>query len=105
MKQRWKKGMAWLLSALCILVTVQIPSIPAKAARYVDLDAKIQEFQKTYPHGWVPSEGWDSYSYQGTSWSCVAFSHVLFNYLYGVDWTTTSSYTNINEIEKGDYIN
>ncbi len=32
MKQRWKKGMAWLLSALCILVTVQIPSISAKAA-------------------------------------------------------------------------
>ena len=31
MKQRWKKGMAWLLSALCILVTVQIPSIPVKA--------------------------------------------------------------------------
>ena len=30
--KRWKKGMAWLLSVLCLLVTVQIPSIPAKAA-------------------------------------------------------------------------
>ena len=32
--KRWKRGMAWLLSVLCVLVMVQIPSIPAKAASF-----------------------------------------------------------------------
>ena len=32
--KRWKRRVAWLLSVLCILVSVEIPSIPAKAASF-----------------------------------------------------------------------
>ena len=51
MKQRWKKGMAWLLSALCILVTVQIPSISAKAATKINFEEKIASQRAKFPDG------------------------------------------------------
>jgi uncharacterized protein YjdB len=40
--KRWKKGMAWLLSVLCILVTVQIPSIPAKAVEKYNASVAVE---------------------------------------------------------------
>ena len=49
--KRWKKGMAWLLSVLCILVTMQIPSIPAKAATKINFEEKIAAQRAKFPDG------------------------------------------------------
>ncbi len=79
MKQRWKKGMAWLLSALCILVTVQIPSIPAKATVSngqiigISADDAIAEVSK-----WVDSE---KHVYTVSAGECVGLTQYYMQYL------------------------
>lgn len=50
MKQ-WKKKLAWLLSVICILVTVQLPSIPAKAATTINFEEKLAAEQQKFPAG------------------------------------------------------
>ena len=77
--KRWKKGMAWLLSVLCILVTVQIPSIPVKAAVSngqiigISADDAIAEVSK-----WVDSE---KHVYTVSAGECVGLTQYYMQYL------------------------
>lgn len=80
---------------------VNVPMV-AKAAT-INFDQKIAELKQMYPEGWVPEGGWDSYLVHG-GYQCVAFSHTAYDYIYGSCWKNSPSYTNVNEIQKGDYI-
>lgn len=99
MKRRWKKGMAWLLSALCILVTVQIPSIPAKAEAN-GVQKKIEEILQQYPDGsyfsvdgkecggacWkcqLSSIDSEAAQVMGDAWECAAFARYVFYHIFG----------------------
>lgn len=46
-----KRKLALLLSVICILVTIQLPSIPAKAATTINFEEKLAKEQQTFPAG------------------------------------------------------
>ena len=105
--KRWKKGMAWLLSVLCILVTVQIPSIPVKAEAN-GVQKKIEEILQKYPTGsffskdgngcihrydetcsncQLSSIDYDAFvanAATGDRWTCKAFGTSVFYRIFGV---------------------
>lgn len=98
MKQRWKKGMAWLLSALCILVTVQIPSISAKAtvSNGQIIDISVDDAMNTVA-SWVGSE---KHYYSESTGSCTGLVQAYMAYL-GIQPFGRSANTYINP----DYYN
>ena len=98
MKQRWKKGMAWLLSALCILVTVQIPSISVKAtvSNGQIIDISVDDAMNTVA-SWVGSE---KHYYSESTGSCTGLVQAYMAYL-GIQPFGRSANTYINP----DYYN
>ena len=126
--------MAWLLSVLCILVMVQIPSIPAKAEAN-GVQKKIEEILQKYPTGsffakngsgcnhtnletcsncQLSSVDHDAYVANGSDrWTCKAFATSVFYQLFGVALRDSrngdpkdvnSGSELINQARIGDYI-
>ena len=117
--KRWKKGMAWLLSVLCILVTVQIPSIPAKAATKINFEEKIAAQRAKFPDGkywnghnsdsWTnkPCENHPSVDncnqFDGT-WQCLGYALKMYYDIYGQHYNASPLYYSIDTIQVGDIV-
>ena len=117
--KRWKKGMAWLLSVLCILVTVQIPSIPVKAVEKYNASAAVEyainnwnksnELCAGFISNCLWAGGLTSFPYRATADICeygnlTSYGFEKNNLSYTGTGSIKNSGTNAGKVDIGDII-